>query len=559
MNPKISARAPAAPLLIGLVAGLILAQHYRAPLSHILPVALGSGLIVLLLSLKNTFKWFWALVFIVGATLCSWAYGSIRLIPKPSASDLAMPQREAQLVLKVQKIMHINHHYKSASVIARILRAPEIGRLREGELIYAQLKLPEAFLLAKNMSVLLQKGLEVRATGLLKPIPDPAKAKEINDFNHYLKNIGVHYRLDRTHKLKPVKLPSAFAQFCATTNQRFQEILRLGTPDSSELANIYVTMLLGKSSALTKKQRERYRKTGTMHFFAISGLHIGVIATVIAQFLLLIRVPHNWGPWIGLPLLYLYVEITGASPSAMRAFLMTAFFWSSFAFRRQHASFAALVNSAIIVLLMDPSQLWSLGFQLSYTVVAGILMFGLPLNLYLKQSFQLYQWLPEKDWTTHQRIISWSLDKLIPLFAISLSAWLTSLPLCAAFFNFIAPGAIVLSMLLVCLVTVTIVSGVLSITCAALPLPAVSEFINHAAWLVLFCMDWIVRLGTAIPNITFSGSAFLTELCYAALAAYFLSLFWLNSRTKRTKANRLWLPVIILLTGMSLIRLVVLN
>ena len=154
-------------------------------------------------------------------------------------------------------------------------------------------------------------------------------------------------------------------------------------------------MLLGRKIELSKAQIERYRMTGTMHFFAISGLHIGVIATVIAQFLLLIRVPRAVAPWIGLPLLYLYVEITGGTPSAIRAFLMAAFFWSSFACQRQRSPFSALMCSAILVLIIDPNQLWSLGFQLSYAVVLSILLFGLPLHQVLTGRCQPYQWLPE--------------------------------------------------------------------------------------------------------------------------------------------------------------------
>ena len=217
---------------------------------------------------------------------------------------------------------------------------------------------------------------------------------------------------------------------------------------------------------------------------------------------------------------------------------MTAFFWSGFAFSRQHTPFAALVNSAFVVLLIDPGQLWNLGFQLSYMVVASILLFGLPTSLRLKRSCRRYQWLPEEDLKTHQRMISWSLDKVIPLFAISFSAWLASTPLCATFFNFITPGAIVLNMLLVCLVTIAIVSGILSIGFSALLLSPVSDFINHAAWLVISIMNGIVSLGTLVPNIDLQNGAFLSELSYATLLAYFSSIIWLHCNPERMKTKK---------------------
>lgn len=555
MTPKASTRAPMATILVSLVAGLFLARHFEISSYLLLSLALCGSIIALLIACKDASKTLWSSIFIVSATLCFWAYGNIRLAPKPTAFDLEMPQREAQLTLKVKTVLRSSNRYQNANVIARARDVPEIGRLLKDDLVYAQLRIPKQSLLAKHPTTLLQKGLEIRTTGLLTPIPEPSGTESGNDFDRYLKNVGVHYRLNCTHEPELVKLPSIFAQFCAYMNQRFQAILQMGAPKDSVLANIYVTMLLGNNAALNSEQRKRYQLTGTMHFFAISGLHIGVIATIIAQCLLLLRIPRSFGPWIGLPLLYLYVEITGASPSAVRAFLMTVFFWSGFAFSRQHMPFAALINSAFAVLLSDPGQLWNLGFQLSYTVVASILLFGLPTGLRLKRSCKPYQWLPEKDLKIHQRMISWSLDKVLSLFAISFSAWLASTPLCAIFFNFITPGAIVLNMLLVCLVTIAIVSGILSIGFSALLLSPVSEFINHAAWLVISVMDGIVSLGIPVPNIDLQNGAFLSELSYATLFAYFSSIIWLHRNPERMQTHQIWLPAIILLAAMGLILL----
>ena len=553
MIPQSSTRAPMAVLLTGLIIGFILARNFTAPSGLLLTFALVGSLAALLLARKETLTPLWLFAFTVSATLCFWSYGNIRLTPEPTAFDLEMPQREARLTLKVKTVMRSNEHHGITNMVAQVLHSPEIGRLRRGDLIYTRLKLSQQKHLIEQPIIHIQKGFLIDATGVLEPIQQPPKTEKQRNFDAYLKSIGVHYRFDQLSELQITKTSSAFTGFCSAMNHRFQKILRLGAPEDSGLANIYVTMLLGDNAALTREQSERYRMTGTMHFFAISGLHIGVIAAVIAQNLLLLRIPRSWSPWIGLPLLYLYVAITGASPSAMRAFLMAAFFWASFAFRRQHSSFAALVNSAVFVLLLDPDQLWSLGFQLSYIVVASILLLGLPAGQVLREAFPIYQWLPEEDWTTRQRIASWSIHKMIPLFTISVSAWLASVPICAAFFNFIAPGAIVLNLLLVYLVAIVIISGILSAGCAALFLSPISEFINHAAWFTIFVMDSIVRLGTIIPNITFQNGASLGKLTYVVLSAYFLSLFWLHHRYGKIKLSHISLPMFILLGSMGVI------
>ena len=554
--PLSPAHTPMALLLVSMIAGLILARHNHLPPPLLLSPAFVINLVVLGLSRTEQYKKLWLPAFVVGSIICFWAYGAIRLNPGPSQADLGLPPREAQLTVSIEKTMRLNKRYSTASTLARVHNVPELSKLRPGDRIYLRLKLPLRVNYPETSEAVPQRGTRLCATGVLTPV-HPPDSTEKRDFNTYLKSIGVNYTFNRISELRIVKPPSLFNRFCTQTNQSFQEALSLGAPANSELEKIYITMLLGNRRALTPEQNERYRTTGTLHFFAISGLHIGVIAAVIAQCLTLVRIPRNLAPLIGLPLLYLYVEITGASPSAMRAFIMAVFFWSSFAVRRQHAAFPALINSAVLVLLIDPEQLWSIGFQLSYIVVASIVLLGLPLHRLLKQSLCPYQWLPEESQTFRQRAISQLLDKVFLLFAISLSAWLASVPLCAMFFNFIAPGAVFTNMLLVYLVAIAIVGGMLSIGCATLMLPAVSEFINHAAWPVIYTMDAIVRLSTRIPNITFQDSVLLPGMSYAVLVAYFLSLFWLYRRhPTNVRMRSFWLPILVVPARMCITRCV---
>lgn len=557
MKQASKARAPILSLLLGLLLGLILARHYNAPLPLLLSVAgIGSGA-TLLLSRNEQRRHLWTLCFLVSTTHCFWAYGQLRLPTTPPSYNLALPEREAQLTIEILRVMQLGERYGKPSGLARVLSAPTTSRIHPGDQIYFRLKLPQGAEATGEPARNIERGLQLQTTGVLAPIPPTSAASEEDDFEAYLQSIGVHYRFDRTGSLEILRPPVAFDRFCTAMNERFQKALRLGAPENSELPNVYVAMLLGRKVELSKAQIERYRMTGTMHFFAISGLHIGVIATVIAQFLLLIRVPRALGPWIGLPLLYLYVEITGGAPSAMRAFLMAAFFWSSFAFKRQRSPFSALICSAIFVLILAPSQLWSLGFQLSYTVVVSILLFGLPLHQHLTSRFHPYHWLPEDDWNSRQRALAWSLDKVFLLFAISFSAWLASTPLSAGLFEFIAPGAILLNMLLVYLVAIVISGGVISLACTTVLLPSLSGFINHSAWTVIYAMDHIVIFSAQIPGAILPSEGFAPALSYLALCAYFATLLWLHRSAERLQGHAMWLPPLIIIsivtTGLALI------
>ena len=334
----VQVRAPLLYLLTGIIAGLLLSQVLHPPRGLLICLASALGVLALF---RHKSGWQWTVAFLSATTLAFWAYGILRLPHTPDSGTLGLPEREANLVLDVQRLFGAKSRHGSISGIAVVREAPELSRIQAGASIYFRLKPSEA------SSLEIRRGQWLLTTGVLTPMPTE-DAPEERTFQTYLKDIGVHYRFDRNDAIQLVRPASAFDQFCQESNTRFQSYLQLGAPEGSILPNVYQAMLLGRKAALNQAQSERFRMTGTMHFFAISGLHIGVIATVIAQGLALLRVPRRISPFIGLPLLYLYVEITGAPPSAVRAFLMALFFWASFAFQRQRSPFAALVGSCLL-------------------------------------------------------------------------------------------------------------------------------------------------------------------------------------------------------------------
>ncbi|MDQ8195186.1 ComEC/Rec2 family competence protein [Coraliomargarita sp. SDUM461004] len=535
---QIPTRAPSLLILLGIITGLSLARQVTAPIAWTLAIAI----LLTALSLRwcTQQRLLWLVSFITAATLTAWAYGSLRLPAKPPVELLERPIREAHLDLKVERIMQARNNYGKSTGIGRILQASATSRLQPGDQIFFSLER------SPKEHFEISRGCAIRATGVLTPI-SPHVAPD--SFESYLSSTGIHYRFERTSGLERLQAPSQFDQFCQRMNTRFQNYLRLGAPTESGIDSIYVAMLLGRKTELNSAQKDRFQMTGTMHFFAISGLHIGVIATVIAQFLRLIRVPSKISPFIGLPLLYLYVEITGAAPSAVRAFLMALFFWMSFAFTRQRSPLAALAASAVFVLLIKPDQLWSIGFQLSYTVVLSILLFGLPLSQILTERLAPFRALPKPDWSRLQHIYAWALEFSLLLFAISVSAWLASAPLSAAFFGFFSPGAILLNMLLVNLAALAISTGVITLSLGLLGIENIAAFINHAAWLSIHLMDRCVIASTQIPGMIIACETFAKWVAYMGLAGYFIALFWLHhTRAQRSPVAWLLPPTVILLS-----------
>lgn len=490
---------------------------------------------------KRSQRALWLLAFTVSSTLGFWFYGTVRLPAQPEAERLAMPPREARLELKIQRVMQAENRYGQSTGVARVIGASETIRIPAGSQIYYRLSEDD------TASLNIMRGLTIEATGVLYPIPEQV---EPDSFEAYLKETGIYFQFARTSQSKVIQDASRFMQFCHFTNLRFQDFLQLGEPGGSELSQIYIAMLLGKKTQLSRDQSDRFRMTGTMHLFAISGLHIGVIATVIWQMLLVCRIPSKLTPFIGLPLLYFYVEVTGSAPSAVRAFLMVAFFWASVAVQRQRSPLAALAASAVFVLLIQPLQLWQMGFQLSYLVVISILMFGLPLREKLWPILRPNKYLPEANWSSYQKANYWLADKLLLLFVISFSAWLASAPLSAGFFGFIAPYAILVNILLVNLAALVISTGVISLAVASMGLGAVAGFLNHSAWVGISIMDAIVRLNVELPWATITCAQFPKLISYLGVLAYVASLIALGYI--RSQLIRFVVPAVIVLVTLAI-------
>lgn len=521
-----------------MIAGLMLARTLPAePPSAF--IALAFAILSWPLARRNK-SGLWLAVFTIGTVLGFWFYGTVRLPAQPDSDLLSRPPREALVALEIQRVMQPENRYGKSSGVARVIDATETSRLEKDSLIHFRLSREDTAKLD------IMRGLRLAVTGVAHPIPENVPP---DSFEAYLQETGIHYQLKQTSGGRVLQEASPFKKLCHRANIKFQDFLRLGEPPDSEFSQIYTAMLLGEKTKLSEDQSDRFRMTGTMHLFAISGLHIGVVATVIWQVLLLCRLPTKISPFVGLPLLYFYVETTGAAPSAVRAFLMVAFFWVSMAVQRQRSPLSALAASAVLVLLIQPMQLWQMGFQLSYLVVISILMFGLPLRESLWPLLRPNKFLPEADWSAYRKIKYWLMDKLLLLFVISFSAWLASAPLSAGFFGFIAPYAVVVNILLVNLAALVISGGVIALSIASLGLHGLAAFLNHSAWVGISLMDGMVRLNVALPWATVKCPDFPATVSYLGVLAYISTILVLDNRYR--PLIRFSVPPLIVLVALA--------
>lgn len=142
-------------------------------------------------------------------------------------------------------------------------------------------------------------------------------------------------------------------------------------------------LVLGDRSGIDDGLRERFNRAGVGHLLAISGLHVGIVATVAFVFwrwVLSFFTPLLWRGWIGpwaaaatvLPVLA-YGVLAGMSPSTQRAEMMVAVFLLGLILGRTHDSLNTLAVAALVIVTLFPPALFSISFQLSFAAVAAIL------------------------------------------------------------------------------------------------------------------------------------------------------------------------------------------
>lgn len=192
-------------------------------------------------------------------------------------------------------------------------------------------------------------------------------------------------------------------------------------------------ILLGDKSQLSPEMIASFRTAGMSHLLAVSGLHVGIIMSVIwllfKPFEWLLLLLTSWAKAecrVGSPLLYyasgsivriavimitcIYVWKIGAPPSAVRATLMLSLCLLGWMFHRPTSAARCLLFAALLLIAWDPWIVLHVGFQLSFLSVGGILLFQ--------------PWLNDRD-------IPWVLRAVL----LSIAAQSLTIPVVAFYFH----------------------------------------------------------------------------------------------------------------------------
>lgn len=127
------------------------------------------------------------------------------------------------------------------------------------------------------------------------------------------------------------------------------------------------SLLLGDTSTLSGNDKEKMKALGIYHIISISGFHLSLLFKLLDKFAT---------KAVSITFLLLYIIFLGTPVPVLRAFIMIVINIFSYKLYRNYNGVNALIISAIIILIVNPIKLYSLGFILSYAGVFGIYFFN---------------------------------------------------------------------------------------------------------------------------------------------------------------------------------------
>lgn len=380
-----------------------------------------------------------------------------------------------------------------------------------------------------------QEGDFVRVKGRLGLIPVAANRGEYDPrWQQRLKGIHVQIFCAGPWKVLREPPPPGFSFIRGVVNplrNYLATALDKHVPDGEE-RQFVKGMILGERDMLSAELNDAFRRTGTAHVLAVSGLHVALLAYAVNLCLQRLKVTPV-GRWLAMLMLVsiiaLYSFVTGNAPSIKRAAIMSAMMFAGGTLGRKSYAVNSLAASDLVILLLDPFDLLNPGFVMTNGAVLGILTLYKPLAAVAPDSKKLHWRLLRLAWEA---------------FSVSLSAMIGVSPVIALYFGTFSVAGIVANLPAVLFSNFAMY--------ASLPLFLfdgfggwIASFFGMSSWLFARLTLFFVHFFSAMPYASIEARPALFDVAvfYIAIAFVFYAF-----------SKRAWGRVVIaVLVGLNLL------
>lgn len=341
----------------------------------------------------------------------------------------------------------------------------------------------------------------VRLVGSAMAVPPPRNPGEF-DFRRHLQRQNIHTKIEVRHEKDAqvlTRAPGAHPLALAARSRTWmQKILETDLENQPEIAALISSMVLGADNQTPREIVELFQKTGTLHLFAVSGLNVGMFAVILWMLLK----PFGMRKARAAPLLattlFLYALLTGLTASGLRAAIMGTLVLGGLWLDRKPLPFNILCAAAFLMLAANTNELFTPGFQLSFAVVAAILLLAGPIQAKIEKHLCPDPFLPVKLQSRRHKLMGRLGAQFSALVAVSSASWVGSLPFTLYHFHMLSPVAVATNLAVVPLAFVVLALAMLALGFAFVP--GCSVLFNNANWLVAQAILQFVGWSALLPG-----------------------------------------------------------
>ena len=264
---------------------------------------------------------------------------------------------------------------------------------------------------------------------------------------------------------------------------------KMGNNSQSAILTAFVT---GSKESIGKSTKETFRSSGAAHLLALSGLHVGILFMILNRITALFSLTlaaRRMRVLVVVGCTAAFLTITGFIPSLARAIIMAAICSIAKVWGYRIARAETLVITAFLLICYNPQVVASIGFQLSFAAMAGIMLIMPTLSESLKRV--MGRW---RGRGMASRTISWCAERIAAPLLLTISCQITTLPLCLYYFQSFSNYYLITNLIAIPVVAITLYMLTAALAIDALALIIQSDLLTSLSVFVWESIRYILLL-----------------------------------------------------------------